>query len=66
MYFVVSDKLYLSLILLSYPRCLQTCSMYVFCGGFWGSGDKHIQCVRHCRKMSFRLRTQAGISLGVS
>lgn len=37
MYSVVSDGPFLSLILLSYPRCLQTCSMYVFCGGVWGS-----------------------------
>lgn len=37
MYFVVSDEFYLSLILLSYPRCLQTCSMYVFSWGHSGS-----------------------------
>lgn len=48
MYSVVSDKLYLSLILLSYPRCLQTCSMYVFCEGVSGvQGTNIIQCVRH-------------------
>lgn len=38
-YLVISDKsFYLCIILLSYPRCLQTCSMYVFWGGrgSWG------------------------------
>lgn len=40
-------KLYLSLILLSYPRCLQTCSMYVFLwgGGGWGRGRVEMRFV---------------------
>lgn len=66
MYFVVSDKLYLSLILLSYPRCLQTCSMYVFCGGA-GLG-RVLEVQRGMNIFSvwdaaerFRLRPEAGI-----
>lgn len=42
MYYVVYDQLNLSLILLSYPRCLQTCSMYVFCGGLGVLGQRPI------------------------